>query len=192
MRTSPSHVPARYGRSTLYRGIRMRSRLEAFTASWLDSIGLAWVYEPDCFADETGQYLPDFCLEAGLQVLGQRRPCYLEVKPAGLTAERVHGLLQAMERIWSSNPEAALLIFSPSEATAVHPPLRLRLPPGVTFGDACWLRCLRCEHVGVETEERMGRPYRVEELWRCFGCGTTAGFDVEVPWASTLWRELVA
>jgi len=37
----------------------MRSRTEALYAASLHGIA-TWEYEPECFADEHGQYLPDF------------------------------------------------------------------------------------------------------------------------------------
>ena len=47
-------------RPTVYKGIQMRSRLEAGFAAWLDGRFIKWHYEPCAFADERGQYLPDF------------------------------------------------------------------------------------------------------------------------------------
>lgn len=46
-------------RQTTYKGVRMRSRTEALYAASLHGIA-TWEYEPECFADEHGQYLPDF------------------------------------------------------------------------------------------------------------------------------------
>jgi hypothetical protein len=53
-------------RPTIYKGIQMRSRLEAAYAQHLDADNYPWEYEPECFADETGQYLPDFRIGAYL------------------------------------------------------------------------------------------------------------------------------
>jgi len=41
---------SRQPRITVYRGIEMRSRLEALAAAYLDRHGFAWEYEPICFA----------------------------------------------------------------------------------------------------------------------------------------------
>lgn len=50
-------------RPTVYRGVQMRSRLEATMAQALDTVAEGdWLYEPLCYADESGQYLPDFYL----------------------------------------------------------------------------------------------------------------------------------
>ncbi len=93
-------------RPTLYRGIPMRSRLEADFARWLDQhFGLPWQYEPHCFASERGQYLPDF------QIDRDTRPYvgwYIEVKPTGLTVAQVDQMLDRMTIIRASEPTAML------------------------------------------------------------------------------------
>lgn len=46
---------------TVYRGIQLRSRLEANVAFFLDELGLAWEYEPISFMlDDGTHYRPDF------------------------------------------------------------------------------------------------------------------------------------
>lgn len=69
-------------RPTVYKGIQMRSRLEAGFAAWLDREHLTWEYEPCAFATEAGQYLPDFRL-SNVNVVGMlgTRTVYAEVKP---------------------------------------------------------------------------------------------------------------
>ncbi len=49
---------------TTYKGIKMRSKLEASYAEYLDSIGEKWIYEPERFWLDELQctYLPDFYL----------------------------------------------------------------------------------------------------------------------------------
>lgn len=89
-------------RPTTYRGIPMRSRLEATHAARLDALGWPWVYEPQAFAGHRGQYLPDFRVD---------RPegrFYIEIKPTIELAMRVLG---RMEVIWESEPDAHLLVF---------------------------------------------------------------------------------
>jgi hypothetical protein len=99
-------------RPTIYRGVRMRSRLEADFARWLDGRGVAWNYEPDCFADGAGQYLPDFQV-----VHPGRAPIFVELKPQyhldrGDVLSSFEEWLARMEIIWSSQPDATLaLIF---------------------------------------------------------------------------------
>jgi hypothetical protein len=68
-------IPAR---PTVYKGIRMRSRLEARFAGILDDIGVDdWKYEGDAFGSGTTQYLPDFTVGAW----GISACWYIEVKP---------------------------------------------------------------------------------------------------------------
>lgn len=82
--TIERNIPAR---PTLYNGIQMRSRLEAGFAAWLDRYKFTWQYEPQTFATERGQYLPDFHIDE-LTILADTWPCeldiYVEVKPDAL------------------------------------------------------------------------------------------------------------
>lgn len=96
-------------RPTTYKGIRMRSRLEARVAAGLDSSadGAPWKYEPRAFANEHGQYLPDFEIE------GLARPTFLEVKP---TIDAALGVLERMQIIWDSLPNATLWILVPRDS----------------------------------------------------------------------------
>lgn len=89
-------------RPTKYKGIQMRSRLEAKFAQHLDSHKITWEYESECFADELGQYLPDFTL----RVEGDA-DIYVEVKPTEALAKE--WLAGPMLRVWSSIPDAHLL-----------------------------------------------------------------------------------
>lgn len=89
------------GRPTTYKGVPMRSRLEATWAAYLDRLGLPWEYEPRCFANERGQYLPDF------YVLTGRSEVYLEVK--GLLGDPV-AALRRMEIVLDSEPKATLAL----------------------------------------------------------------------------------
>ena len=91
-------------RPTVYKGVEMRSRLEAHWAQRLDGLGADWVYESRAFADETGQYLPDFSLS-----LPTERTLYLEVK-AVWPEDKIPALQRRMEIIWSSEPDALLML----------------------------------------------------------------------------------
>lgn len=91
-------------RPTTYKGIQMRSRLEAAYAQSLDNRQPqppVWDYEPECFADETGQYLPDFALHGGYQ--------YVEVKPANADFDAA---LKRMHVIRSTHPNAGLSVVT--------------------------------------------------------------------------------
>lgn len=95
MNTSP--------RPTTYCGIRMRSRLEAKFAARYDALGLKWEYEPQAFASEHGEYLPDFRITSAS---GAR--WYVEVKGPPIADP---GLLQTrMEIVWASEPNARLFL----------------------------------------------------------------------------------
>jgi hypothetical protein len=97
-------------------GVRMRSRLEARVAAFLDQSAFHWRYEPDCFANERGQYLPDFSiddfpldLERGAN--GPMTRCYVEVKPTSF-AERANPTVDYLARlqvVWDSEPDTHLL-----------------------------------------------------------------------------------
>lgn len=88
-------------RPTTYRGIEMRSRLEATVAERLDRGGYTWEYEPRAFAGYGGQYLPDFLVNTALGDM------YLEVKPTREAAEKVR---DRMAIIRQSIPDAMLII----------------------------------------------------------------------------------
>lgn len=92
-------------RPTVYRGIKMRSRLEADFARFLDSPRAeaeGWQYEPQCFAGPNGQYLPDFRLSSG---------SYIEVKPATISRPNAELAIRKMEIVWESEPGACLVMI---------------------------------------------------------------------------------
>jgi hypothetical protein len=93
-RSGPDHE--RKGRPTTYRGILMRSRLEADYAAALDRIGADWEYEPECFASGDGQWLPDFYVNG----------VWTELKPSDLTATEIAAQIRRISVIWESEPEA--------------------------------------------------------------------------------------
>lgn len=100
------------GRPTIYNGIRMRSRLEARWAAQFDEhkdLGwiFDWQYEPRCFANKTGEYLPDFRIERN-----DGQPVYIEIKPFSY----LHYLdpepwMEKMEMILSSEWWASLRLY---------------------------------------------------------------------------------
>lgn len=89
---------------TVYRGISMRSKLEAEFARYLDSHGFeGWAYEPRIFGPVGQGYMPDF------HILDQGRSCYIEVKPTVSLASEAKA---RMETIWRDEPDAILLAVS--------------------------------------------------------------------------------
>lgn len=93
-------------RPTTYKGVEMRSRLEARYAAWLDKHGFDWEYEPKCFATDEGQYLPDFRIT--VHFAGQDRTAYIEVKPTWARSREAN-IRGCAEIIWASDPEALFI-----------------------------------------------------------------------------------
>lgn len=57
----------------VYNGVTFKSTLEARWAIFFDACGLHWVYEPECFELESGNYTPDFYLK--------KYDLFVEIKP---------------------------------------------------------------------------------------------------------------
>lgn len=94
-------------RPTLYRGIAMRSRLEADYAAHMDRRGEVWEYEPTCFAGPEGQWLPDFRWRTPRQTWQ-----YQEIKPISLLAHPgdINAVLRKMATAWLTAPELELAL----------------------------------------------------------------------------------
>lgn len=101
MHSQPIGTPSR---PTIYKGIAMRSRLEARWAAGLDELGLLWEYEPCAFASHDGQYLPDF--RVGRPGYA---PWYLEIRGPRITDPVP--VQRRMAIIWASDPTARLLLL---------------------------------------------------------------------------------
>jgi hypothetical protein len=84
--------------TTIHRGVTFRSRLEADWAATLDSLDIAWDYEPEGFELSDGTYYsPDFYLptaKAWLEVKGDhmQRVSKVEQFAADMWAEWEHGV----------------------------------------------------------------------------------------------------
>lgn len=101
-------------RPTIYRGVRMRSRLEASFAQLLDEKDLPWQYEPRAYGGRQGQYLPDFEIvlpEAGRSVI-------VEVRP---TVDRAMPAMSQMVIVWESEP-LLLMLTTPEGPTWLADP----------------------------------------------------------------------
>lgn len=102
-------------RPTTYNGFKMRSRLEAGFAAWLDSVGLSWMYEPECLAHPTlGQYLPDFLIADVYDLLGGRvRDVFVEVKPHPFMDDysAAHAAAVRMQEVVADAYPAALFLL---------------------------------------------------------------------------------
>jgi hypothetical protein len=97
-----NHSDPLRARPTVYKGIEMRSRLEAEWAASFDEMGWPWEYEPCAYADERGRYLPDFRLRED-----DGRVTFIEVK--GWLGDPVP-VMEQMEICLSSEPTATLML----------------------------------------------------------------------------------
>jgi hypothetical protein len=84
-----------------YRGVSMRSQLEADFAHWLDSKQVRWDYEPEYFGGPGEGYLPDF------RIVRDDSATYVEVKP---TIAEVPRAQERLELVWQRHPDATLLV----------------------------------------------------------------------------------
>jgi hypothetical protein len=107
-------------RPTTYKGIQMRSRLEAGFAQWLDRWEMPWEYEPRAFASDAGQYLPDFCVQ--IQFGYESATAYIEVKPHPPSPQTMDRLARQMSVIHDSEPDAVLLVAEGSYIWWLHKP----------------------------------------------------------------------
>jgi hypothetical protein len=180
-------IPAR---PTRYRGVAMRSRLEATVAEWLDAHQIAWQYEPSCYAD-VGQYLPDFRIPAAgghFAAGGLPRPLYVEVKPLRTDwdwAEQIGVVLARMERIWASEPHAALSVWSAHDLTYWQFPLRWRHDGAIALEAGGWVACEHCGYATVENAHAWEAAFYdgPRRPWTCPRCHRV-GFVPISPWAS--------
>jgi hypothetical protein len=93
-------------RPTRYNGVLYRSRLESRVARFFDLHGVTHEYEPTCFADATGEYLPDFLVKnppCGFD-------CYVEVKHS---ARLVRTAALRMGPIRMEDPTVGLVVIVP-------------------------------------------------------------------------------
>lgn len=151
-------------RPTLYRGIWMRSRLEAWFAGWLDRQNFIWKYEPDCFAAPSGQYVPDFRVsdhapKDWLEREGSAS-LYVEIKPAANMADP----LELAHIIWESKPTAHLLYASPDLFQPRYLHTRAPLVAGTTreIDTALVFSCKQCGRTTLAASSGS---------WECRWCG---------------------
>src|SRR5690349_10167892 len=153
----------RHGVPTTYRGVRMRSRLEARYAALFDSLSWPWTYEP---LDLAG-YIPDFLLhlERGdvlFEVKGpdeEHEVAKLKIEASGWTGEAI---------VAGSNVEASRF----GQIANIDDRL-----PGFEWGTCQVFFCISC-----------GKPSLLNEddSWRCRRCGEHEGhvgeFDLSQAW----------
>mgnify|MGYP003350141165 CR=1 FL=1 len=91
--------------TTIYKGYRFRSRLEARWAVFFETLGLDWAYEPEGFDLGGTQYLPDFRVTAG------EITYWYEIKP--LLAEPCKKFDLFAKLVITGNTEACLVLGDP-------------------------------------------------------------------------------
>ena len=157
--------PERRGIPTMYRGVKMRSRLEARWAAMFDEIGWPWAYEP---IDLDG-YIPDYLVsfEAGKLLT--------EVKGA------VEDFAIAESKIECSGwTDEALVVGATIDGPVIG---RILEWDGADprWGEAQIFFCISCGMVSVLC---------VDGSWRCRACGADDGnshvgeFALEATWAN--------
>lgn len=144
---------------TTYRGVRMRSRLEARWAAFFDAIDWPWQYEP---FDLSG-YIPDFVLPFAAGSL------LIEVKPAHSLAD-LHAHTPKIDATdWDKEALVVGVDLFPSSAFGDNPSvgvIREADGPEWFWDEAPLAKCISCGHVF---------PFHGSASWRCRVCGADDG-----------------
>jgi hypothetical protein len=164
-------------RPTTYRGIQMRSRLEAHFAGFLDEAGFDWTYEPRAYGDGRAQYLPDF--EVRFSDGGR---IFFEVKGKVPGRSAFFAAFERMEVILASEPDARLVLIEAESFAQGSYAIALRDPdwvaPGRTWIEARFALC-SCRSVYITPIHDNGAPAEP--------CGQCSGGDV-VAWLNPTAR----
>jgi len=160
-------VTTKTGIPTLYRGVLMRSRLEAKFAALFDRWGWHWEYEPQ----DLDRYLPDF-------VLHLHCPLLVEVK--ALPSEYAAAEKKISASGWGGE---ALIVSGAIDGSRVGRFGSIVAGPDgsqLYWCDASVFRCLNCGSVSVLPEDG---------CWTCRVCGEGYGnahvgeYDPAEDWA---------
>jgi hypothetical protein len=166
-------------RKTIYKGIEMRSRLEAGFAQWLDQEIMDWSHEPFAVASESGQYLPDFLVRNLYYVAwGRVVPTFVEVKPDSFSLASSEGnrLLRSLSLVAESAPGSFLVVVQPKTVTQVFA--------------GCGEGCVEEHGPYGHSEPRWGGQLR----WVAIAIPTSpVGLarllpDAALPWAGEYWK----
>jgi len=166
---APAGIP------TVYRGVRMRSRVEATWAAFLDKLLWGWEYEP---FDLNG-YIPDF-------VLRLHAPMILEIKGVASTLAELDDHKAKIERSgWEG--EALLTAAMPIELESMSPILGLLGERELIDGELEWrwsaargFVCSSCGNLSALAEDGD---------WSCRVCGIGDGNGHVLPVEDRLSRE---
>lgn len=184
-------------RPTVYKGIKMRSRLEAGFAAFLDSRSLVWEYEPSAFANEHGQYLPDFVVHDVVwyshptpgapwpsECIKVEWPLFIDTKP---NDEHNEATLERMAIVWDSTPNALLVVQSPQYAE----PIGRELPRLA----GSWWACRRCPAVQFIVFDWIYDDVMPSiDTWMpgCQRCDSPRPLVGMSPWAEKYWSAPAA
>lgn len=144
---------------TTYKGVRMRSRLEAKWAAFFDALKWPWAYEPV----DLDFYIPDFVLRfpAG--------PIVVEVKPElEIDALRPH-VARVIRSGWPREAigvGAALFPSPDAPLLGIIADTSCAPTMGAELDRAALFRCLSCGEISVRSESLS---------WRCRVCGESDG-----------------
>lgn len=161
---SVGSIVQRVGIPTRYRGVMMRSRLEARWAAFFDAMYWRWAYEP---IDLAG-YIPDFILEFDVGDL------LVEVKP------RHEDLAIAQSKIECSGWQREAIVLVEAETADVGA-LMERDHGHHVWNGATLFRCLSCGQVSIRS---------ADFSWMCRVCGAADGnahvgdFDPRDAWVA--------
>lgn len=142
---------------TEYRGVRMRSRLEARWAAFFCELGWGWEYEPLDLA----WYIPDF-------VLRFYKPLLVEIKPA----ISIDHLRSETTKIGASGWDGEALIVGLTPMLGEGGLCGILREgydpkaPGSTWEEALLFECLNCGRPSVRSNDGS---------WRCRVCGCHRG-----------------
>jgi hypothetical protein len=169
---------------TMYRGVMMRSRLEARWAATFDALGWPWVYEPA----DLEWYVPDFALTF------EPAPIAVEIKPDLELAD----LRTYARRMVGAGWNAELLVLGSrmhaDDIIGIHG--ELGTGPDVELGEAKVFRCISCGLVSLLND---GGGWRCR-VSGCYGGNAHVGSlepgELEAIWAAAgnrvQWRGALA
>lgn len=173
-------------RPTIYKGVKMRSRLEAGFAMWLDQHDIEWEYEPHAFGSEAGQYLPDFKLKVIHPWTSvELQTGYVEVKPRPPDGI---GALEDIVPLQNQGPTPKLDALGRQFAVALESepssPLLLAWPGMEWWGLPCFLRLYRMAEPGKYVFIPVGLLRSRQRLI----LGDPVWGRTEAPWPDNYWQ----
>lgn len=133
---------------TPYKGYRMRSRLEARWAVWMDVLGVRWRYEMERYTNgDRRTYLPDFYVFYPLHpneesAVPPEAGCWLEIKPHPLDEE-----LEETFKTFSRGTQRSVIVFAGEPWSGGFALYRFTPDGVVDFRPPN--RCLDCDGSGV-------------------------------------------